>query len=177
MILFKIDFINYFIFKLKMSNQNKHWRDIYEKANVIIEKKNKKNIKRKEYCEFLGKLETDYNLIIEYFINFIKEKISIYIANGWDRVNTIHKINVWNIFQIIRDDLKESLVSNVQVKTFFQGFWDKNERCHNFNHFGNTNIRCLVIEKVNEILEDANIRILNISDSSKSFNYVLQIVF
>ena len=54
-----------------MMFQSKHWEDIYEKANNIIEKKNKKNIKRKEYCEFLRKLETDYNVIVEYFFNYM----------------------------------------------------------------------------------------------------------
>uniref|UniRef100_A0AB39JEZ4 Uncharacterized protein n=1 Tax=Florenciella sp. virus SA2 TaxID=3240092 RepID=A0AB39JEZ4_9VIRU len=161
-----------------MSFQNKHWQDIYEKANNIIDKKkNNKNTKEKEYCKFLKKLELDYNLIIDYFVDYIKDKISIYLVKGYYQENEINKINIWHIYQIITDDLKNSLVSNVQVKTFFQGFWDKNKRCHNFNHFENTNIECLVIEKVNEIFEGTNIRVLNISDRNKSFNFVLQINF
>ena len=161
-----------------MSLQNKHWQDIYEKANNIIDKKkNKKNTKTKEYCKFLEKLDLDYNLIIDYFVNYIKDKISIYLVKGYYQENEINKINIWHIYQIITDDLKESLVSNVQVKTFFHGFWDKDTRCHNFNHFENTNIECLVIEKVNEIFEGTNIRVLNISDRNKSFHFVLQINF
>lgn len=91
------------------------------------------------------------------------------ISRGND--DTSKEFKIWNIFS--DENLKNlRLRGKVKLATFFTGFWDPISRRHSFERFEAAGRKCM-IDELNQVLHPIYVK--NVSDSGKSFAYVLSV--
>ena len=123
--------------------------------------------KRKQ--ERLQNLRDDSNMIRDALGDVVQDCIVRYISRSYDP-EEYHEFNIWNPQR--EECLKHlPLKSNIKASTFFTGFWDVNSLTHNSDLWEEAGID-LMLEELNKVLDP--VRLIDISDSGRSFNFVLQ---